>query len=228
MFNTLNMRSGGDDLKAAAVIRDCAMRLFADRGVSAVTVRDVATAAGVSPGLVIHHYKSKDGLKAAADERALTLLRELFESASGPPADGVGGDDLSASLTAMFVEVIGRNPVLPAYLRRLLVDGGPPAEELFRSLYEVTRVALDRMQDAGLIRPAADPDARAAFLLSNDLAAMVLRDQIAAVLGIDPLSPEGLRRYGETLMAVYSEGVFVGQPPGRDPTTGKSIEMEKR
>ena len=62
------------DLTAAARIRETAMGLFAERGVAAVSVRDVAEAAGVSPSLVIHHYKSKEGLKAAVDERATAAV----------------------------------------------------------------------------------------------------------------------------------------------------------
>lgn len=205
------MRSARD-LTAAAVIRDCAMRLFAERGVAAVSVRDIATAAEVSPALVIHHFASKDGLKRAVDERALGLMGELFDAA----ADSTTSTEVGASLTALFAEVIGTSPVLPAYLRRLLIDGGPGAEALFRSLYELTRAGLARMQSAGLVRPAADPDARAAFLLANDLAALILREQIAAVLGADPMSAEGLPRYGEVVMDVYTAGVFVGQQEGSD------------
>lgn len=46
------------------------MRLFAERGIADVSVRDIGEAAEVSSSLVIHHYKSKEGLKAAVDERA--------------------------------------------------------------------------------------------------------------------------------------------------------------
>ena len=54
------------------------MRLFAERGAAAVTVREIAAAAGVSPGLVMHHYGSKDGLKDAADRRAAAFFEEML------------------------------------------------------------------------------------------------------------------------------------------------------
>ena len=71
----LNMGSVPDDRTARAVIRDEALRLFAGRGPDAVTVRQIAAAAGVSPGLVIHHFGSKDGLREAVDQYVLACSR---------------------------------------------------------------------------------------------------------------------------------------------------------
>src|SRR5437867_3678661 len=47
------------DLTGAARIRDAALRQFAARGVAAASIRHVAKAAGVSPGLVQHHFRSR-------------------------------------------------------------------------------------------------------------------------------------------------------------------------
>src|ERR1019366_10577616 len=122
------MRAAPGDLTAAAAIRETAMRLFAQRGAAAVTIRQIAAEAGVSPSLVIHHYGSKEGLREAVDKRAIALVdalvTELTTSSSGGP---------SASLAAALSSELERDPLLPAYMRRLLIDGGKPAETLFRS-----------------------------------------------------------------------------------------------
>lgn len=46
----------------------CAMRLFAEQGYDNVSVRAVARAAGVAPGLAYHYFDSKQALFAAAIE----------------------------------------------------------------------------------------------------------------------------------------------------------------
>ncbi|MFJ5534014.1 TetR family transcriptional regulator [Streptomyces sp. NPDC093261] len=48
-----------DDRTTRAVIRDEALCLFAAHGPESVTVRQIASAASVSPGLVVHHFAPK-------------------------------------------------------------------------------------------------------------------------------------------------------------------------
>lgn len=196
------MRSA--DLTGAAQIRETAMQLFAERGMAAVSVRDIAAAAGVSPSLVIHHYGSKEGLKAAVDERATQVLIDLVSQFTAAET----GDAAGSSIAALIADRIGElSPIVP-YLRRLLVDGGPGAGQLFRTLYESTLAMMANFAVAGVVKASADERVRAAVLLVNDLAALVLRDQIAAVVGFDPLAGPGAQRWGAALMEIYSAGIF--------------------
>jgi AcrR family transcriptional regulator len=66
------------DRTAKAVIRDDALRLFAGHGPDAVSLRRVAAAAGVSPGLAVHHFASKQGVRQAVDAHAATIFDGLF------------------------------------------------------------------------------------------------------------------------------------------------------
>ena len=68
--------SSPEDLTARARIRDAAIELFAERGIGSATIRDIAQAAGVSSGLVRHHFGSKDGLRRACDEYAMAEGRQ--------------------------------------------------------------------------------------------------------------------------------------------------------
>ena len=61
-------------------IRDAALALFAERGVAATSLREVARSAGVAPGLVGHYFGSKDGLQEAVEdanliENSIRMLR---------------------------------------------------------------------------------------------------------------------------------------------------------
>ena len=60
----------------------------------------------------------------------------------------------------------------------------------------------------GCPRPRDDEAVRSAFLLSNDLAVLLFRPHLSQVVGIDPLSRDGLVRWSAAVVDVYSRGVF--------------------
>jgi AcrR family transcriptional regulator len=192
------------DLTGLALIRESAMRLTADRGWSAVSIRDIAADAGVSSSLVVHHFGTKARLREAVDARVAEVFAELLGQLGD--ADAQAGEFMS--IAAAFHDRVGADGAVLAYLRRLLIDGGPAATELFGSLYTATLAGLAELESAGVLRPTADAAARAAFLLINDLAVVLLREEVARVLGVDPLSRVGLRRWGNTVMDIYRGGAF--------------------
>ncbi|WP_116201830.1 TetR/AcrR family transcriptional regulator [Amycolatopsis circi] len=201
------MSSLPDDRTAKARIRDEALRLFGERGPDAVTVRDVAAAAGVSPALVIRHYGSKDGLRDAVDEHVARVFAATLAEATAPSGDGPFDPEAVPSLVEAVSGNLPAGSAIPGYLGWLLVGGGPAASGLFGRLYAVSRHALTAMAGAGMAEPGADPEVRAAFLLVNDLAVLILRDRLREVLGVDPLSADGLRRWGAEVFAVYRDGL---------------------
>jgi AcrR family transcriptional regulator len=201
------------DRTAKAVIRVEALVLLARSGPDAVTMRQVAAAAGVSPALVVHHFGSKQGLRQAVDERVALVFDELFGAVTADPTavdwTALGAD---ASLAALVLRRLPADSPIPAYLRRLWLTGDEAGSTLFRRWFEAGLAMLASMQSAGLLTVSRDPPVRAAFVMVNDLAVLLLRDQLTAVLGLDPLGPEGLRRWLAEAMAVYGDGLF-SRPP---------------
>ena len=204
VFDNLNMGSAREDLTAAAAIRNAAMELFAERGYAGVTVRQVAAAAGVSPALVIHHYGSKENLRAVLDERVAAFVESMLADLARVPEEGG-----SASVAELFADRLEREPAMAGYVARLLRDGGPAGVALFGRLYQVTREGMHALGQAGVVRPSRDEPVRDAFLLSNDLAMLLLRPHLSEVVGIDPLSRDGLVRWSAEVVDVYTRGVFM-------------------
>lgn len=191
------------------MIRDEALRLFAEFGPDAVTVRQIAAAAGVSPGLVVHHFGSKQGLRRSVDERVAAVLDELFGRLVADPAVvDWPAPEADASLAALVLGQLPPDSPVPAYLRRIWLTGDEAGVALFRRWYEASLDLLEALSVAGMLTASADPPVRAAFVMVNDLAILLLRAQIAAVLDMDPLGPDGLRRWLTEAMAVYRDGLF--------------------
>ena len=164
-----------------------------------MTVREIAAAAGVSPGLVIHHYGSKDGLKDAVDRRAVAFFEEMIGEFGRLGEEGGG-----ASLVELFADRLESEPAMVDYIRRLLLDGGEAADGLFAKLLDATEAGMRALTAAGVVRPAPDERIRTAFLLANDLSLVLLRRQIARSVGFDPLTREGLGPWSAAVLDVYT------------------------
>jgi AcrR family transcriptional regulator len=201
------MWSPEDDRTARARIRDEALRLFGERGPDAVTVRNITSAARVSPALVVRHYQSKDGLREAVDGYVSAVFEAMLAEFTGATGTAAFDQDRVPSLAEMVAARFSADTAIPAYLGRLLVAEGPTGSTLFRRLYDVSRNALSQMTASGLARDTPDPQVRAAVMLVNDLAVLILRERLHEVLGVDPLSGTGMRRWGAEVMSIYRSGI---------------------
>ncbi|WP_328400093.1 TetR/AcrR family transcriptional regulator [Nocardia sp. NBC_00403] len=191
------------DLTTAARIRDAAIEVFGEHGFQ-VGVRVIAAAAGVSPGLVNHHFGSKDGLRAACDERVLELTRNEKAKATTAPSIAKG------MLTALAdIEEYGP---LVAYMVRSLQSGGPLAESLFEHMVSDAEVYIQAGVDAGSIKPSRDPAARARYLMMLNLGATLLyvqmRQQRGEKLDFRKITRELTEELTPPALEFYTQGLL--------------------
>ena len=201
------MSSPLDDRTGRARIRDAALRLFSERGPDAVTMRDIAAAAGVSPALLVRHYGSKDGLIEAVDDYVVASIESMLTQVT----EQTGAVGLGPSAVPSMLDGLARHlppdSAIPSYLGRLLTAGGSVGAALFGRLYRVSRTALDAMVTDGVAVEGDDPEVRAAFLLISDLAVLMLRPRLTEVLGVDPLSNAGMKRWAAEVFEIYRDGL---------------------
>lgn len=192
-----------DDRTAAARIRDAAIACFAAEGVSATTVRTIAGAAGVSPALVIHHFGSKEALRAACDRHVVAVIGERKRAAA---AAGPGMDPLGALREAE------EGPPLLRYLARTLVDGSPHVRTLVDDLVEDAILYMAEGERSGLLKPSDHPRDRAVILVIWQLGALVLHEHVARLLGADLIAgTEGMVRWAVPAAEVLSRGVLADE-----------------
>lgn len=153
-----------EDLTAQARIRDTAIEVFARDGFSA-SIRAIAESAVVSPGLVIHHFGSKEGLRRACDDHVREVVREskLRSAAQLTPA----------ALLHQLARLDDYRAVV-SYLVRALNRGGELARHLVTGMVEDAVEYLRAGVDSGSIRPSPDESARARALVINALGGLVL------------------------------------------------------
>ena len=189
--NTAGERSA-EDLTARARIRDAALRLFAERGLDGTTIRDIARAAGVSGGLIRHHFGSKDDLRAACDSNALDQIMRIKEQAvlEGQLANP---GFMSAAHPTVLLTL--------RYLARSLVDGSPAAAAVFDEMVELGEAWLDQHHPGQI--PA--PRGYSAVLVAMQSGLFMMHGQLSRWLGADIFTPEGHLRLTTALIDFYSQ-----------------------
>ena len=199
-----------DDADAAARIRDAAIDAFAAHGFEGASVRRIATAAGVSPALVLHHFGSKEGLRAACDAH---VVGRLIAAKAEVPADQLLSP--SPAVIAATLEG-GGGAVAWRYMAHMLMDRTEHGGDLFASLVATTRAALTNGWPGITMDPGTDPEAMAVVMTIDALAPMLLAPHAAQALGLDPSDPAALlQRLGPSLLHLYTSGILRG--PAADP-----------
>ena len=169
-----------DDRSTRSRIRDAAIECFADAGVKATTVRRIASRAGVSAALVIHHFGSKERLRAACDAHVARMIRERKRQAM---RDGPGLDPLAALRQEQH------GPPLARYLARTLAEGTPQVARLVDEMIDdAERYMADGVAN-GSLRQSEHPRGVAAVLTFWSLGALVLHEHVERVLGVDIAAP---------------------------------------
>ncbi|MCP2333527.1 MULTISPECIES: TetR/AcrR family transcriptional regulator [Actinoalloteichus] len=192
-----------EDLTTRARIRDTAIRLFGRSGFG-VGVRAIATEAGVSPALVVHHFGSKDGLREECDRYVLRVVREAKSTAV---ETGASGTHLLSNLA-----MVDDYAPTAAYIVRSLAVGGGLASQFFDQMVQDAEEYVAAGVEAGIIPPSRDPAARARFLTLSGVGMLLLE---ANLRGPDVDIGEVFRDFAawSTLpsLEVYTEGLFANR-----------------
>ncbi|MCP3103390.1 TetR/AcrR family transcriptional regulator [Myxococcus sp. K15C18031901] len=160
MFKSMNV--------AQVRIHDAALRLFAEKGVTQLTVKELADAAGVARGTVYNHFESVDSLFQQVATRLADEMHERVTASFEQTADPA---QRLANGIRFFVRRAHEEPHWGRFLVRFAVStptlqglwSGPPASDM----------ALGMERGRFSLRPEQFPSA-IALLGGGVLAAMAL------------------------------------------------------
>jgi TetR/AcrR family transcriptional regulator, regulator of cefoperazone and chloramphenicol sensitivity len=196
------------DVTTRIRIRDAALEHFAMKGYERTTVRAIAQTAGVSHGMVRHHFGSKIDLRAACDEYVFRVLRRL---------------------NTLFVEV--PRPAIPSlqnpnplwrYAARSLTDGSATAAPIFDELIVMTARRIAPYSEPSFAESPVDREAHAALVAAMVIAIPLFHDHLSRRLGFDILSPNG-----EALLSLALVNVFGQRDHNESPIPIATTETNR-
>lgn len=213
------------DLTTRARIRDAAVTSFAVHGFG-VGLRAIAKDAGVSAALIVHHFGSKDGLRAVCDEHVLGAIRDA-------KTEAVTG----ATVSSLFAQLVAMDEYAPllGYALRSLQAGGDLARDFVDHFAADAEVYCAAGVAAGTMVPSRDEKARARYLTVMGFGTLLLdltlnpphdptdlRSVLHGYLERTALPAVEMFTHGlmadNTILDAYL--LYVGDPPGGGATDG--------
>jgi AcrR family transcriptional regulator len=199
-----------DSEQTKAEILAAARLLFAEHGILAVSIRDIAKQAGVTHGLVHHYFGTKE-----------QLVQEVITAAISSGADVLAGNPIAATPDSL--------DVMRRVVRHFLTEGRTTALLLARA--ELTGFEPEKMRPAGVVssvemmarrfaelegetepeRRVFDPALLSVFIAAAMFGLITMHSWLMSAAGLDPEDYE--RRLDEIVdIAVSFVAHSVGIP----------------
>lgn len=192
-----------DERTTVERIRTAAMESLAAQGSAATTMRGVAAAAGVSLGLVQHHFTTKAGLIKAVDDYVMSLvITAMSQPLTDESVDSIA--EIGGRITALIAE----QPDVAAYLGRALVDGSPFGATFFDTLLALGTSRWHLRVERGEVRPDVDVMWAAINGLVLALGAISLRTHLERHLAEPLTAPAQLDRWQTATNMLLRDGLF--------------------
>ncbi|WP_441250470.1 TetR/AcrR family transcriptional regulator [Kitasatospora sp. McL0602] len=187
LLRTPPPKERSDAARNRAAVLEAAARLFAEHGVEAVSMDQVAAAAGVGKGTLFRRFGDKSGLAVALLDARERVLQEAVLHGPPPLGPGVPAEErIAAFLDAYFDYLLEHLPLV-----RMSETATPGAR------YRIGAYRFWHRHLAILLSTAPDPEHTAHALL-----APLAADHVAALLPElgEQRMRAGLRRLGRQAM----------------------------
>ena len=145
------------------LLLEAARSLFLAYEFKAVSVRNIATQAGVNPAMVNYYFGSKQGLYLAMVEQMLASLQQSLQSLQGAQGS-------IAEFVAAYMRFLSQNPWWPNFIVREVLYGKEQfrsqiAQRINQSMASRVVAGIKAEIDAGKFRADLDPELAAWSLM---------------------------------------------------------------
>jgi TetR/AcrR family transcriptional regulator, regulator of cefoperazone and chloramphenicol sensitivity len=188
-----------DPVEREERIRAAALEGFAREGIKATTIRSVAAAAGVSPGLVQHYFPSKAALRQAVDDHVADVARAALDVRE---VEGDLIEDLAERITAL----VANHFLALLYVARGVAERDGAALAIFDTLTELCRTQLAELQRKGMLRPDLDLEWAALHTVLINLGTVVMEPGVSRQIGAPFLTESEVERWKRATTALFVAG----------------------
>ncbi len=165
---------------------EAAIALAHERGFQAIGVRQIASAAGVTPGMIAYYFGGKRGLYEAMIDATYQRVVERMRAFVDQPA--APGDDPIGRLVQLQISTLADTPWLPPLLVREVLARESPLREFFAARIAngpgvLVPQMLRREMAAGRIRDDLEPLLLMLSIVGMGMFAYLMQPVVGEALG---------------------------------------------
>lgn len=155
-----------DDSPGKAKILQAGLRLFAERGLSATSIRDIAGVAKLSNPALYKHFKTKDALAQTLFERCYREIQRQLELAV---AQATGFDEKFDCYVHTYLQILDDTPHVMLFTTENLPDLWPhmPRTMQQRTAITLLREVLELGHPTGNLAQDTDRELQLALILGT-------------------------------------------------------------
>jgi TetR/AcrR family transcriptional regulator len=180
-----------------------ALEAFAENGFDGATTRDIATRAGVNPGLIKYYFDGKLKLWRAAVERAFASLREALAD-EGVDESVLEEPARTRAVLRRYVRFVARQP---EFVRLMHDEGkrrGPRmrwiVDRHVRPLYERTTAILRKAQERGML-PSHIAPLHFFYILAGSVGILFHQaEECRRLTGVDPADDAVIEAHADAVV----------------------------
>ena len=203
-------------------ILDASRDLFTDKGFDAVSIREIAEAAGVNSALIYYYFQDKDGLYRQVLESVFGCLLQRVQEITGR-GEGRPSEVVLRELASMYLHFLEGNQGSIKLMYYELARGGPNlpalAGNFLQPAFLTARKVIECGMEEGTFRPL-DPSLGVLSLLSMLLFYFIGRPVLEHLIGDCGYSPEGLEVFFNHTMQLYFHGLLETEVGSRRSDAG--------
>lgn len=193
-------------------ILDAAKILFAEKGFSGASVREIANKAGVNLAMIHYYFGNKDGLYRTLLEVEIGKVREMALDASA--IEGTASAKIER-FVANYARFLATNPNFARIAQQEMLNGGDLFLSIFRPQIGKNYATLQNILKEGIangeFRPI-DIDLGPFSLIGMIVFVFVARPVVEGVLGVDASDEEFADRLARHTVDLYVRGIVREHP----------------
>lgn len=206
-----------DELNARQLIMKAALKLFADKGIDGVSVREISKESGQNISQISYYFESKEGLyKTILKEHSLLIsqkVHNVIQEFSSENMHLTQFEKQMKNFISIFVNMRLENPDIAKIIQRETIEGMPNVKEIHNEAIKPLAGLMENFMNQAKKNKIVkkDTDERVFFILMTEAiwGYMTKRECKVSLLASSFKFPKDQNLFVDTVYNIFFKGILL-------------------